>query len=318
MRDQHETLIGIEHPAAGRWTITPQPGSSPITAVSQADGLPPARVTATVSSHAGRFRLTYRVRPRAGQTVTFAERAGQVFHTLGQAQGTTGALTFTPADAPTRNREIVALISLSGAPSQTVVAGRYTAPPPIRPDAPRRVRVTRHGRTLLITWSPALHARAYAVTVALSDGQRLALLAAGARQTTAVNAPAPGLGARVTVQGIAPDGNAGPPRTAQLNPTAAPARVRGITATRTRAGVLIRWRPVPGAVRYFVTILVAGPGGPAYQEASALPHLPPSVDLARLRRGATATITVKAMSADAKLGPATQTTYKPQPTRRER
>jgi hypothetical protein len=232
-----------------------------------------------------------------------------VFHLLGKARGRTGTLTFTPAGAPTRSRQIVALIALSSVPSQTVVVGHFTAPA-VRPSAPRHVRVARRGNTLVVNWSPALHAGSYALTVALSDGQRLALFAAGDHRAMVVDAPAPGLGARVAVQGIGPDGNAGPSRIARLNPSVAPARVRGITAARTRAGVLIRWRAVRRAVRYVVAIVVGGPGGAAYQEVAELTHLRPSVELATLGRGRTATITVKAMSADAKLGPAGREVYR--------
>jgi hypothetical protein len=75
---------------------------------------------------------------------------------------------------------------------------------------------------------------------------------------------------------------------------------------------------VPGAVRYLAAIVVGGSGGPAYVEVTALPRLRPSVDLARLRRGRKATITVKAMNVEAELGPPGRGLYKPQPERRER
>jgi hypothetical protein len=58
-------------------------------------------------------------------------------------------------------------------------------------------------------------------------------------------------------------------------------------------------------------------GGPAYAEVSALPRLRPSGELARLRRGTTATIAVRAMNADAMLGLPGRDVYKPQPTRRK-
>jgi hypothetical protein len=154
--------------------------------------------------------------------------------------------------------------------------------------------------------------------LALSDGQRLAMFADGAHRSVTVQTLAAGLGARVTVQAIGRDGNVGPARTARLAPAAAPGPVRGISATRTHAGVLIRWRPVLGAVRYLASIVISGPGGPAYVEVSALPRLRPSIDLARLRRGRTATITVRAMNAEATLGPPGRAAYPPQPTRRKR
>ena len=47
----NETLIGIKRPAGGRWTIAPQPGAPPIVVVSHANGLPSARITASVHGH---------------------------------------------------------------------------------------------------------------------------------------------------------------------------------------------------------------------------------------------------------------------------
>jgi hypothetical protein len=162
-------------------------------------------------------------------------------------------------------------------------------------------------------------ARSYTVAVSLSDGQRLALSGAGRHPAVVVVAPAPGLGAQVTVQAIGSDGNTGPARSGRLAPAAPPERVRGINAVRTPAGVVVRWRSVPGAVRYLVAIVVGGSsGGPAYVEVTALPRLRPSVDLARLRRGRKATITVKAMNVEAELGPPGRGFYNPQPERRER
>ncbi len=59
----NETLIGIKRPAGGRWTIAPQPGAPPIVVVSHANGLPSARITASVHGHR-------RVIPGLGARVT--------------------------------------------------------------------------------------------------------------------------------------------------------------------------------------------------------------------------------------------------------
>jgi hypothetical protein len=73
--------------------------------------------------------LSYHVRPRAGQTVELVERGQDVFHVLGPARGTSGEFRFTPAFGPAGRRQIVALVSLSGRLSQTLLIGSYTAPP---------------------------------------------------------------------------------------------------------------------------------------------------------------------------------------------
>lgn len=306
----NETLIGIKRPGGGRWTTTPQPGAPAILGVSHANGLPPARITATVHGHGRARELAYRIRPRAGQTVTFAERAGQVFHVIGNARGLSGTLRFTPAVAPGGRRQIVALISLSGVESQTLGAGRYIAPAPPRAGAPKRVRVSRRGSTVVATWGPAANAHGYAVTVTLSDGRRIAFSLPAGRRVIGLPTLMRGLGARVTVMAIGPDGNPRPSRGARLAPAPPPDRVRGITATRTNAGVVVRWRPVRGAVRYLVTITVGGPTGARYVELAGLARLRPSTDLARLKPGTTVTITVRAMNADVKLGPAGSDRYR--------
>lgn len=303
MRDQHETLIGIKRPGGGRWTITPEPGSPAIAGVSHANGLPPARIAATVHGRRRARELRYVVRPRAGQTVTFAERAAQVFHVLGDARGTRGQLTFTPASGRAGRREIVALILLSGVQRQQLVVGHYVAPGPVRAAAPRWLRLAHRGPDVVARWGAGAGAQRYAATVSLSDGERLAFSRPPADRSITIRAGISGLGAKVTVMGISPDGNAGAARIARLGPTT-PARVHGITAARTRAGVLVRWLAVPSAARYLVFVTVAGARGARYVEASGLPRLAPSKELAALKAGTSVTILVRAISTGGLLGPA--------------
>src|SRR6202011_2969010 len=81
------TYVGLIHPAAGRWTIAPNPASVPITTIYRADGLPPAAVTARVTGRGRRLTLVYNIRPRPTQTVSFLERGRGVDHTLGVVHG---------------------------------------------------------------------------------------------------------------------------------------------------------------------------------------------------------------------------------------
>ena len=105
-------------------------------------------------------------------------------------------------------------------------------------------------------------------------------------------------------------GTPGPSRAARLAPTPPPGWVHGITATHTSSGVVVRWRPARGAVRYLVTVTVSGRNGARYVEMSSLTQLQPSIDLAKLESGTIVKITVRAMTSDAKLGPAGTGRYK--------
>ena len=79
IEEEATTYVFIGHPAAGRWTVTPLASSSPITGVAAEVGLPAPRVRASIKV-TGRRRasLSWRVRPIAGQRVTFVEEARNV------------------------------------------------------------------------------------------------------------------------------------------------------------------------------------------------------------------------------------------------
>ena len=249
MRDRHETLIGIKRPSGGRWDDHPRAGVAGDLRRRSRQRPPTGADRRHRTRPRARPGTALVVRPLAGQTVTFAERAGQVFHVLGDAHGTRGQLTFTPASGRAGRREIVALISLSGVQRLESVVGHYIAPGPARAAAPRWLRLAHRGPDVVARWGAGAGAQRYAATVSLSDGERLAFSRPPADRSITIRAGMGGLGATVTVMGIGPDGNAGAARSARLRPTT-PARVHGITAARTRAGVLVRWRAVPGAARY--------------------------------------------------------------------
>jgi hypothetical protein len=256
MRKLNQTLIGLKHPRAGRWTITPLPGSAAITGISHANGLPPARVKATVSGRGAHRVLHYRIIPRPGQSVIFAEKAGSVFNVIGAARGSVGSIGFSPAIAHRGLRAILAEVSLAGAPSQQIVAGHYIAPAPPRAAKPARLRARRRGTTILVSWHRAANAHAYVIAATLSDGRRLAYTS----RTTqvAITHVGAALTGRVRVAGLGPDGNPGSYALARITARRVPARARSIAVRHSRRGVVVHWKPVHGAVRYLVRVAVAG------------------------------------------------------------
>jgi hypothetical protein len=252
----NETLIGIRHPSAGRWTITPLPDSPSITGLKYADGLPAANIRATVAGDGQVLRLRYRIRARAGQTVTFAERAGGAIHVIGRASGSRGSLVFKPVAQLARRREIVAMISLAGVPRQNLVVGGYTAPSAPRPVTPSRVHVLQAGSAVTVNWLPA-DRWGCLVVATLSDGRRLLYSMPPMRHSLRISRLAPGIGARITVTDLGQTGNTSAGAVATLTPHH-PSRATGLTVRRLDRRVMISWRPAADATRYLVTVTVRG------------------------------------------------------------
>lgn len=298
----NETLIGIRRPSAGRWTITPLPGSPAVTGLKYANGLPAADIAATVRGRGPVLTLHYRVRPRAGQTVTFAEGAGGAFHVIGHATGIRGALSFTPAAGLRARREIVAMISLAGVPRQNIVVGHYTAPSAPRPVTPTRVHVLRAGNDLTVSWLPA-DRWGCLVVATLSDGHRLLYSMPPMRHSLRISRLAPGIGARITVTDLGQTGNASAAAVASLAPDQ-PSPVTGVTVRGVDRRVTISWRPVTGATRYLVTITVRGRAPVTLFGITV--H--PTVTLIRaahylLASGGIAKVTVRAVNLTGEAGP---------------
>jgi uncharacterized delta-60 repeat protein len=303
-----ETLVGIVHPARGAWTITPLAGSTPIAKVSYVNALAPPRISTTVSGHGRARTLAYRVRPRAGQQVTFAERANGVFHVLGKASGTHGVLHFTPASGVAGEREIEALITLSGSPAPAIVVGHYQAPPPPSAGRPSRVRLARVAGGLQISWGAAAQASAYLATVSLADGRRASFKEPAHTLRVTIPAVPARLGAEVEVRALTSTGAVGPAVVARLKSTRGPGRVRGLKATRNSKGVVIQWRAVHGAKLYLVRARLGGSSETAPVVVSK-PRFVATGALAHLGLGSVATVTVTALAASGEQGPASSVRY---------
>jgi hypothetical protein len=184
------TFVGIHHPAAGTWTVTPQPGSVAVAQVASANGLPAPGVHARVTGNRTARVLHYRLAPAPGRVVSFVERGPATWRVLGKATRASGTLRFTPARGPAGTRQIVALISENGLAERQVVVASFHARAPALPPAPRHLQVRRAAGALRVSWSPSLGAARYLVTVRLSDGRSELFL----RRAKAVR--------RLTVRGV--------------------------------------------------------------------------------------------------------------------
>ena len=208
------SFVRIEHPAAGRYTLSPAPGSS-VAAVAIARGLPKPSVRVGVRRARGGQRvLSYRIRPIDGQLVRFVEEGRGVHNILSATRKRRGRLTFEPAAGAGRNRTIYAIVEQNGLPRARSRVARFTAPSNPRPGRVRKLRLRRRGNRLLVSWRPARHAARYAVGWALRDGRHQARIT---RRRRLVIARVPSIDAgRITVAGLRRDNVAGPTATKQL------------------------------------------------------------------------------------------------------
>jgi hypothetical protein len=199
------TLISINHPAGGHWSVSENPGSAPLDTVAYAKGLPPANVKARVAGRGPIRTLTYRAVPARGRTITFVERGARTYHILAVARGAHGRIRFRLDDGRAGRRQIVAVIAQDGIQTQSVVVARYSAPRPQRPPRPARIRVSHRGYTLNVSWRPVPGTASYEVLVKSSDGGRTMQIVRGHRAT--VVGVEPGLHGTVLVDAVAADGS---------------------------------------------------------------------------------------------------------------
>jgi hypothetical protein len=200
-----ETYFFINHPEAGAWTATPEPGSAPVTSIQQASSLPAPDVKGRLArAQGGRERLRYGLRAIPGQQVAFAERqANGNFRVIGRARGAHGTLTFTPSAELGAKRTIEAMVSQDGHPREDAVIARFNVGARILP-APQGLKIKRRRGTLSIGFRRVAGARGYGVAVQLSDGRSLFLRLLAGRHAVSVPAVPANLGVRVEVGALAP------------------------------------------------------------------------------------------------------------------
>ena len=207
------TQIAIGKPAAGRWQVIVEDGSSPVVSIRSAQGLDKPEVHARVTGRGHGRSIAYRIEQRAGQKVTFVERGASAGTIIGRATGSEGRLRFSPADGEAERRQIVAIVEQDGQVRDELTVARYDAPGPKRPSRPRALRVARRGSALRLAWRPARPADVHEIRVRVSDGRRL-LFRTGAHAFT-VRGVGRGARALVSVRGILDSGVAGRPAKAR-------------------------------------------------------------------------------------------------------
>ena len=205
------TYVVLDHPAAGTWTVTPQPGSPSISKVMLADGYAQATVAAHLGGRGRARTIDYRITNRGhGQTVSFAERGTFGTRVIGAARSARGTLRFAPADARGGRRTVLAFISHDGIVVRRVTLGSYLAPGPRSPARVGHARAHAGRRGLALTWSPVSGAAQYVIHVSGSHGMRRLFVVSSKTHRFRVAAAAPGDRLSATIAARDRSGRTGP------------------------------------------------------------------------------------------------------------
>jgi len=168
---RHQTLL-IPRPAAGTWTVTPQPGSAAITGLALARDVPAPRLSGRVRRRGSRRELRWTARAIPGQTLSFYEEGEGVLRRIGASAGTRGTIRFSPIPGRGGRRRVTAIVSQGGLPRTKVKLATYVLPRPPKPGAARRLKATHRGTRLVLSWKPGARAASQELRVALGDGTR--------------------------------------------------------------------------------------------------------------------------------------------------
>jgi hypothetical protein len=121
--DGAATHVALRKPA-GRWTVTTAAGSPSIEGVDSAGIMEPPAVSARVGGHGTKRTLTWKLKPRPGQRVTFTEVGRDASAVIAKTSAPRGRARFTSAAGNARARRIVATIEQSGIPRDSVTVAR--------------------------------------------------------------------------------------------------------------------------------------------------------------------------------------------------
>ena len=208
------TLVGVRHPAGGRWTVTAAPGSVPITDVASAHGLPPIGLHGRVTDRGHRRVLHYRLTALHGRSVTFVERGPGVARVLGVAHRARGKIVFTPQEGRHERRSIVALINGAAGPARQVTVTFFSAPGPVRLGRPTRLRASRLHGLIRVSWRRVAGASRYEILVRLVDNSQIFRVVRGPRAL--LTDPFPAKRGTVLVDALAASGERGAARTIRI------------------------------------------------------------------------------------------------------
>lgn len=240
--DEHEvfpapsasvTNVRISSPRPGAYTVDDRPGEDAIAGVAHALPLPKPKVRAKVSGRGAKRVLRFRARRVKGQSLRFVEQGkGRVRAPIGRTAKARGRLRFRPSSGPGGKRRVVAIVEQSGAPRARLGVTSYRAPKAQLPRKPRKLRLRRKRRKLVVSWRKVARAKRYAVAWKLRDGRRGAKVV---RKRRVVIKKVPGINAgKIRVAGLRADNVAGKAARAKLKPKPKKRKRRGKRNRRRR------------------------------------------------------------------------------------
>ncbi len=181
----NQTLIEIPAAAAGPWTLTPMPGSAPISRVQTAIQLPDPMIKARVTGSGLRRVLHYSLHPQPGLSVAFREGVDRGAHQIGLASRPRGALAFTPAIGSGAPRTIIATITRNGQVETSQIVARYR-PGSNRPGRASHIHVADTHAGWTISFRPGAFATEQLVTIRFVDGTQILLAALRGQRSVTV------------------------------------------------------------------------------------------------------------------------------------
>lgn len=215
LREDGTTFVLVKQPAAGTWKIVGD-GTVPIAAVRQARALPRPVVRATVAGKGRNRILGWKLKRIAGQRVTLLEVGKDVRKVIVADVTAAGSRPFRPGRGSAGKRRIVALVEQNGFPRAEINAGRYVAPPPLRPAKPQRLRVTRKGTNVTVRFRSPPAGFRHGVYFQLSDGRKLLRIVGAKRRAYTLRKVGRRVSGRVTVRGLTALNAPGPKAKARL------------------------------------------------------------------------------------------------------
>jgi len=212
--DDSTTYFAIGRPARGRWTLTAEGDSAPVTSVRRAGARRRLKVRARVTGRGRARRLRFTVGRQRGLRVVFYERALGGLTRITATRGGHGSKRFLPATGRGRRRQVVAVAMQDGLPRDRITVARFAARTP-RPGRPRRARIRRRGAAVVVRFKRASGAVRHAVMVRVSDGRRLLYLPRRRHRVLVGGVPRR-MRVSVSVRGLDAAGRSGPARQARL------------------------------------------------------------------------------------------------------